>query len=826
MSIKLPRDNIVVCFQNLRALPASFALLLGSLVCAPVLGAVCPTQIDGDRCTAKDLQPTGTSIIAGPSACTQGDTVSLTVRVEFENGGGANNRYDLGFFVGDNGDSTIGGASCTFASLTPQGGAIDLTSGVGPYQDLDGDSCGDLDSSNPTYRDIVLPNTLCKDDDGDGQVDVDFIISWDNNGSSADCSDPNDSTLFEPNPPKCLSSADFDLPVQVEPAPSISVTKVALPAELEAPGGDVTFSIAIHNDSSATDPVTITSLTDAPYGDLNGQGTCTTPIVIAPQHTEACEFTIPISGSPGDSFTDTVTASGTDDEGDSVSDSDSATVDIVNSTSPVGDLQLRKVAMPSTLPEPGGLVRYSVLLYNASSTGVEVTTLDDDLYGDLNGQGSCNVPIRLDATTTPFYICHFSAPVNDVPGAIITDTITAIGSDDNNNPVSASDSASVTITDLNSKLEVTKTPFPALLAEPGGNVTYQVQIQNVSTADEVTLNTLNDNIYGNLDSLGTCSVPQVLAANGGTYQCEFTQAINGSAGDRETDIITASGVDDDGNTVSAIGAATVSIEAATPPVGSIRVIKTPSSTSVYEPGGIITFNVTVFNSSDNADATINTLVDSVHGNLDGQGDCALPVVLPTRSVYRCSFSATVVGRGGEQESNVIVAFGEDETSRTLLGSDVAQVAILNRPATLALTKTASPRIIIAPGQDVTFTIEVTNTSVTNSIDLTSLTDSVYGNLNGRGSCSLPPTIAAGITYSCSFTEYVSGDPYSAHFNLAQIQGVSNDGDVVAANAAAVVAILAAGNGAFALPVYGNWTVALSVVCILLLSIVSLRKRQR
>ena len=56
-------------------------------------------------------------------------------------------------------------------------------------------------------------------------------------------------------------------------------------------------------------------------------------------------------------------------------------------------------------------------------------------------------------------------------------------------------------------------------------------------------------MYGNLDGKGTCDVPQTIAA-GATYSCSFSGAVSGNAGSSHTDIVTASGTDDDGNPVS------------------------------------------------------------------------------------------------------------------------------------------------------------------------------------------------------------------------------------------------------------------------------------
>ena len=89
-------------------------------------------------------------------------------------------------------------------------------------------------------------------------------------------------------------------------------------------------------------------------------------------------------------------------------------------------------------------------------------------------------------------------------------------------------------------------------------MTFDVSVKNTSAVDSVTISSLSDDVYGNLDGKGTCDVPQTLAA-GASYSCSFTGAVSGNAGSSHTDVVTASGTDDDGNPVSDDDDATVRI---------------------------------------------------------------------------------------------------------------------------------------------------------------------------------------------------------------------------------------------------------------------------
>ena len=138
--------------------------------------------------------------------------------------------------------------------------------------------------------------------------------------------------------------------------------------------------------------------------------------------------------------------------------------------------------------------------------------------------------------------------------------MTATGTDDDGNAVNGFDDATVTITDVPSSITVTKTADPTGVSEPGGDVTFTVRIDNTSAVDSVTITSLVDNVHGDLDGQGNCSMPQTIAA-GGFYTCTFTGTVTGNAGEVETNTVTATGTDDDGVPVSGFDSAAVSIEA-------------------------------------------------------------------------------------------------------------------------------------------------------------------------------------------------------------------------------------------------------------------------
>src|SRR3970282_85864 len=94
---------------------------------------------------------------------------------------------------------------------------------------------------------------------------------------------------------------------------------------------------------------------------------------------------------------------------------------------------------------------------------------------------------------------------------------------------------------------------------------------------------------------------------------------------------------------------------------------------------------------------------------------------------------------------------------------------------ITVTKTADPTEVSETGGSVTFTGDVLNNSP-QAAALDALSDDVFGDLDGVGDCVTGGTIAAGATYSCSFTETVSGDFSGlSHLGEATATGSDNDG---------------------------------------------------
>jgi len=254
---------------------------------------------------------------------------------------------------------------------------------------------------------------------------------------------------------------------------------------------------------------------------------------------------------------------------------------------PVTALELTATPAPASLPEPGGSANVSVQIDNVGDTEAEVTSLVDQGLGDLHGQGTCTLPQILGEGAG--YGCTYDAPFVGNAGDTPSRTVTALGIS-TTGTAEASDSATVTVTDVLPAVGVVKMASPTELSAPGGEVTFMVSVANTAGVEPETLTALVDDVHGDLNSQGSCAVPQVIGV-AMTYSCQFTAMVNGASGDVEVDTVTATAEDDEGNSTQASDTATVTIVDAP---ADLAIDKTDGQTFV-EPGGALTYTIRVEN---------------------------------------------------------------------------------------------------------------------------------------------------------------------------------------------------------------------------------------
>jgi hypothetical protein len=258
---------------------------------------------------------------------------------------------------------------------------------------------------------------------------------------------------------------------------------------------------------------------------------------------------------------------------------------VIDITSVSTTLDVTKTALTASVPETGGSASYSVTVQNTSAIAVTLTGLSDNQYGDITS-------VHGDVTATTCVAdsdaaicevggsiaaggscsCTFTAnvPPGDVPGSFVDVVQGCANNATNPTAVCDTDDAEVPYTDVSSAPTLTKT---ASSSQCLIDTTYNVVVTNTNTLESLTLNTLSDDVYGNITQVQgkvqstTCgqaagALPVVIAP-AGNYSCSFVGRTT-SCNTTVHDTVTAGAVDADGVPFTPSDDATVVVTVTTP----------------------------------------------------------------------------------------------------------------------------------------------------------------------------------------------------------------------------------------------------------------------
>ncbi len=595
--------------------------------------------------------------------------------------------------------------------------------------------------------------------------------------------------------------------------PSIEVVTTVDPTTIMegVTGTDVTYSYLLTNTSPETDgggmlsdPVTLTNLDDSILGPLAGDADCQVGTVLAPGAT--CSFEVLVTlpaANAGASVVNLFTATATDDENNSVSDDDDATVTY---TDVAPAIQVTKDVVPTAVSE-GGVgshdVTYTFQVTNsspASTDPISITALADSLLGPLAGDVDCQVGTVL----APGASCSFEVLVT-LPaanaGTSVVNLFTATATDDENNSVSDDDDVTVTYTDVAPAIQVTKDVVPTAVSEGGvgsHDVTYTYQVTNSSPAstDPLTITSLVDSVLGPLTGDADCQVGTVLAPGAA---CSFEVLVTlpaANAGASVVNLFTATATDDENNSVSDDDDATVTYTDVAP---AIQVTKDVIPTAVSE-GGVgshdvtYTFQVTNSSPASTDPISITALADSLLGPLAGDADCQVGTVLAPGAA--CSFEVLATlpaANAGTSVVNLFTATATDDENNSVSDDDDATVTYTDVAPVIQVTKDVVPTAVSEGGvgsHDVTYTFQVTNSSPasTDPISITALADSLLGPLTGDADCQVGTVLAPGAT--CSFEVLVTLPAANAGIQLTNsITVVAVDDEGIQASGLATASVV-------------------------------------
>lgn len=235
---------------------------------------------------------------------------------------------------------------------------------------------------------------------------------------------------------------------------------------------------------------------------------------------------------------------------------------------------------------------------------------------------------------------------------------------------------------------------------------------------------------------------------------------------------------------------------------TIEVAKQANPTQVTEPGGTVTYQVKVRNTSgDNLAVDLVRLEDNLYGDLTNPGNANVSnntcgtTSIQAGDTYQCTFDAEVTGSGGSSVTDTVTAKVKESGGNAAQASAQATVNIVaGQKPQLEVAKSANPTQVTEPGGTVTFQVKVRNSAGAQALTLVRLEDNLYGDLTNPGNSRISSSncalvgIAPGDTYQCTFKAEVTGSNGSTVTDTVTAKAKDSGGNAVQGSDQATVTI--------------------------------------
>ncbi|WP_371783654.1 DUF7507 domain-containing protein [Streptosporangium subroseum] len=505
-----------------------------------------------------------------------------------------------------------------------------------------------------------------------------------------------------------VTSAPSTATVTATSRPELSLLKTAFPSAVMSAGQTITYSYRVVNTGNAT--LTGVGATDTAFSGTGTPPVITCPVTtLAPQTMTTCTGTYVTTQADVDagSIVNTAVASGTPPTGPAVTSAPS-TVTITGDL--VAGLTLLKTAVPSAVSAAGRTVTYSYLVVNTGNETLTGVAVVDTAFSGTGTPPVVTCPVttlapQATTTCTGTYVTTQA----DVDAGSIVNTARASGTPPTGPAVtSAPSTATVGIASAPS-LTLLKTASPSTVTAAGQTVTYSYAIVNTGNATLTGVGAADTAFSGTgTPPVITCPVttlaPQATTTCTGTYVTTQADVDAGSV----VNTAVASGTPPTGPVVTS-APSTATVTATSAP--DLTVAKTASPSSVTAAGQTVTYSYLVVNNGNRA----LTGVDVVDTAFSGSGTppvitCPVTTLAPQAST---TCTGTYVTTQADVDAgsivNTAVASGTPPTGPTVTSDPATATVTVTSAPGLTVAKTASPSMVTAAGQTITYSYVVVNT---------------------------------------------------------------------------------------------------------------------
>ena len=299
--------------------------------------------------------------------------------------------------------------------------------------------------------------------------------------------------------------------------PELTTTKSANPATNVVTGDVITYTVASTNTGTVT--IDNVGVSDPMPGLSTFDCTPAEPTTLAPGDAISCTATYTVTQADVDagSISNTATVAGTFGA-TPVSDADGTTVTADQNAS----LAVTKSATPNTDVHLGDTITYTVTAQNTGAVTVDGVDVTDPMTGLSTFSCTPTVPASLAPGDGLSCTATYTVTQADVDAGQIDNTATVAGTDPNHQPVTGSDSATVT-THHAPAVAIAKSATPSSGVVAGTTVTYTLTGTNTG---DVTLHgvTVTDPMTG-LSAVDCTPTTPATLAPGDAIDCSATYTV-------------------------------------------------------------------------------------------------------------------------------------------------------------------------------------------------------------------------------------------------------------------------------------------------------------
>jgi uncharacterized repeat protein (TIGR01451 family) len=398
----------------------------------------------------------------------------------------------------------------------------------------------------------------------------------------------------------------------------------------------------------------------------------------------------------------------------------------------------------------GDVISYTITLANNGNVPISNIDITDDLTGDSWFIAEL-LPGEEQIFTTTWVITQ-----EDLDRGSVTNIARAEGKDPNDDIVLAEDDETVYAL-MQPGLLVTKSATPQTYSALGEEISYTIIVENTGNVTITDVNVVDD-LTGD-----SWFIAELQPGNSQSFTTTYLITQEDLDNGNVTNIARAEGKDPDDNLISDEDSETITAEQSP----ALLVSKTATPQTYNQAGDVITYSIIVTNTG-NVTLTDISVVD------DLTGDSWLIASLEPGEAdsFSTSYVITITDMDAGRVLNTVRATGKDPDDQDVMAEDDEEVTAVQEPA-LALSKSASPASYSSVGEEITYTLTVTNNGNV-TISNISLTDPLTGFL--ATIASLSPEEAQSFTTSYFITQDDLDN--GSVMNTARAEGLDPDDQMV------------------------------------------------